>query len=189
MISFAPIWANELLVNLIKALIWLSLGVFIITFISLVNRLIRLKFSKDHQCNISFRVLISGLLISSLVLGVFYFPQKVMGNFILDEIWLKEVSFDSREDGIKITEKDKLDELREIFSGYTCRRSLSNSKSMRPGDISLTMFGNDKGNPKYFHVVIKPDSSYRYIAGNTHFVYMINGGEGLYNQVSSYIKR
>lgn len=121
MISFAPIWVNEVLLFIIKALIWISLGVLVIILISIVNRIIRQKFSKEYQPSVSLRFLISGLLISSIVLGMYYFPQKTLANMIIDEIWIQEVSSDFQGDRVKVTNQDILDDLSQIFSSYSSR--------------------------------------------------------------------
>lgn len=185
MIWGAPIWLNELIIYIIKLGINLLFYYISIVFIYLVYKCIiditkQIKSSgkkftiKFNKSNI---FLIFSILISIILLVVFYYPQHVIPDkFSLNSITIRAANKPER---ISISSEEKLNELKIILNEYECKRSLNRGityEQQEAVEIDIIVSdSNGRGEP--MHIVITDKQHMRYSAGNTDFIYAINDSD------------
>lgn len=183
----APIWLNETLVNIIKFIIgvlpiFICIGSFCILY-SFIKFLIYKRKYKRKVINFikspSALVVFSCIAASSIALRLFYFPQEVMPEkYNFSEIWITTITRSSgKSDPIIIKDKEKLNELKDIFRGYLCKRSIV-SDLMIDSDsntvlIDLAVVYDNRFTP--LHFIINKKYQYRYTGANVDFLYEIQG--------------
>jgi hypothetical protein len=186
----APIWLNEMLVDIIKFSVGLFIAAGFISTIGLVYKAIykiiyKIKNKRRMTCfskDILTLILLGSLLVSCIGLILFYMPQQVLPDeYNFDEISIRIITPSSETDRITIKDKEGLDEFRELFRGSICRRSDDLGRTTLYLEtvcfIDLTVF--DRGRVSPLHFVVTQGKLRRYTAGNTDFIYIIEDDEHL----------
>lgn len=175
-------------------LIGLSFFICFISIIWLVDFLIYKLNKKTSSTNLfmnmDFRIMISTLVISCIILGSFYYPQKILPDgYMIERLLIEEISFQPEGDRKTIVEdKEKINKFSKILSQYRCRRSFATGKGLDSGDISILVFGSNKGIRDYFYIVVKQNYSYKYKGNN--LIYKFNTSENqLFNQIYDYVNK
>lgn len=119
-------------------------------------------------------------------------PNKY--NF--DEISITTITGSSvKSDRITIKDKERLNEFKDIFRGYLCKRSLESDSiiksDMNVAFIDLVIVDNNRASP--LHFIIRKDYMKRYTASNTDFIYVIQDDENqlaekVFDFVNKYVK-
>lgn len=187
MIWGAPIWLNELIVDIIKLgvnLLFYYIPIVVIylaykCIIAIIKQLKsnRKKYTVEfHKSNI---FLIFSILLSIILLVVFYYPQHVIPDkFSFDSF---TISAANKSERISISGEGKLRELKKILNEYKCKRSLNRDITYQQHEaIEIDIIvsdGNGRGEP--MHIVIDDKQHMRYSAGNTDFIYVINDNDNI----------
>lgn len=181
----APVWLNEMLVELIKFLVELSKYICFVSaavLIYVIIRKIRNKRLLIHSIKDKGTLILSGSLLAALIgLMLFYLPQPVIhDNYSFDSISVQIIEPSSETDRVTINDKTGLDEFREMFRGRICRRSTYSGPAPLYSEtvlIDLTASVDDKVFP--LHFIITQGGCTRYTAANTDFFYKVEDDENI----------
>jgi hypothetical protein len=122
----APIWLNEMLVDIVKFSVGLFIAAGFISTIGLIYDIIyKIKNKRRKTCvskDTGTLILLGSLLVSCIGLILYYLPQPVIhDDYSFDEISIRIVTPSSETGRITINDKEGLDEFKELFRGNICR--------------------------------------------------------------------
>lgn len=179
MIWNAPIWLNEGLLSIIMFAVNIAVIICVvlplIIFYIVIEELISKKSFKSLLKGKYLVTLIGSLVISIVILVVFYLPQSlVQEDYEFSPLWVSEYKDGLDIGPITIEDEKIITEFIALLKTYKCHRSFDSGEITNVTEallISTTVFKKDLVSPLFF--TIQDGRCLVYTGGNVDFVYVI----------------